>query len=283
MSGRSVNVPGAASLGETQEFLGTLLRRSTPLMEATTDEEQARVASLISGNGRLTPLAQLEIYREQFWLRHRDSLADDFPALTYLLGREAFFDLARAYLAAHPPSSYTLRDLPLALPAFAATYMGFAPEVAAAARELTRFEVGFITTFDAPAVSPVSPEKVAAVPSEAWPGARLQLHPGLALFALEHPLHTFRSAVRRDETPLRELESRRVHVALWRGEDLRVHQAELAPAEHALLAALGEGLPLETACVRATAEEDGEEPPVATWFEGWARRGWVIDVLVGHE
>ncbi|MBM4358793.1 MAG: putative DNA-binding domain-containing protein [Deltaproteobacteria bacterium] len=275
---RARDVP--PTLAEAQAFLGRMLQRSAPLAGATSEAERARIAALVTGNARLSPLEQVEIYREQFFLRHRDSLVEDFPALAYLLGRDAFHALVRAYLAAHPPASYTLRDLPLALPAFAAQYDGFSADLAAIARALARFEVAFITTFDSPEVAPVSPAKVAAIREDAWPNARLRLHPGLALFALDHPLHLFRSAVRRDEEPPRSLASGRVDVALWRGDDRRVHQTELEPAEHALLGALAEELTLEEACLRATSQTEGAEPNVAAWFAGWARRGWVVDVLV---
>lgn len=270
----------SATLAETQSMLGELLRRSSSLGDSTTDPERERLASVVAGNARLTPLEQAEIYREQFWLRHRDSLVDDFPALFYVLGREAFHELARAYLRAHPPSSFTLRDLPLSLPNFADEYEAFAPEQEPLARELCRFELAFITIFDGPSVPPVAADVVAAVPAEAWPSARLRLHPGLRVFALSHPLHELRSAVRRGEEPPRAIEASPTHVALWRGDDLRVHQTELAAAEYALLDALGRGLTLEAACELATTAEDQAEPPVAVWFEGWAKRGWVVGILL---
>ena len=47
-----------------------------------------RPTAVIAGNDRLTPEEQAEIYREQFWLRHRDVLRDDYPALRHLLGEE---------------------------------------------------------------------------------------------------------------------------------------------------------------------------------------------------
>jgi hypothetical protein len=64
---------------------------------------------------RTTPVERLEIYREQFWLRHRSSLVEDFPGVSGILGRRAWAALIEGYLEAHPPHSYTLRDLGLRL------------------------------------------------------------------------------------------------------------------------------------------------------------------------
>ena len=282
------------TLAETQAFLGDLVRRADSLGSNCDTDLHAGVFALVAGNERLTPLEQAEIYREQFWLRHRDSLEEDFPALAQFLGADAFQSFARAYLAAVPPSSWTLRDLGLALPQFADGHDGFAEGSATIARELARFDLGFITVFDAAAAPPVDAAKVAAIAEEAWAGARIVLQPGLALFTFKHAIHEFRSAVRQGEDPQpKSIAARPVRLALYRGTDLRVHQAELTVAEHALLVALREGAPLSAACERALLAADNEnrmpgadsldpgevEAKLGGWFAAWAARGWVTDVV----
>src|SRR5512144_149299 len=104
----------AALQSELARFLR--LRR-----DLTKNEDARRFADEhISGNDRLSPVEQLEIYREQFWLRHTESLVEDFPGLGGILGQAAWDELVWAYLAEVAPTSHDLGELGARLPAFIA-------------------------------------------------------------------------------------------------------------------------------------------------------------------
>lgn len=276
---------GDPSLADVQRLLGRWLCRPKPLRDTEQDDDRLAVEALLSGSATLSPIDQAEIYREQFWLRHRDALAEDFPGLLHLLGEARFDALVADYLAAHPPSSYTLRDLPLALPAFLDGGADAARSLSEIERSMVRLEVAFVHAFDAAELGVVSADKVRSVAADEWPRARLAFQPSLSLVVLDAPVHDLRTAVRRGEAEDEKLALRPVHLAVWRASDLRVHHTELAPVECALLASLLAGQPLEQAC-RAASDAttaggpEAEPPDVARWFEGWARRGWVVDVFV---
>src|SRR5204862_1087507 len=104
------------STRETQEWMAVLLRRGRALTRDAGVVEAARLH--IRGNDRLSPVEQLEIYREQFWLRHTASLLEDFPGLSGILGQADWERLVEAYLAETSLSSHSLRELGEALPAF---------------------------------------------------------------------------------------------------------------------------------------------------------------------
>ena len=70
------------------------------MMPLTADEEMRPVApdgramaeiaaSFIAPNSRLTAFERLELYNRQYWLRVLGSLAEDFPAVRAVVGREA--------------------------------------------------------------------------------------------------------------------------------------------------------------------------------------------------
>ena len=80
-------------LERIQRVLGDAFRRFTPIDEQ--GEAAQEVARIVRGNDRLTPLEQAEIYRGQFWLRHRDALTEDYPGLAYILGEEVFEQFLR--------------------------------------------------------------------------------------------------------------------------------------------------------------------------------------------
>jgi hypothetical protein len=263
-----------------QRVLGRAVRALEPL--AAHADEATPLAEIAAGNDRLTPLEQVEIYRHQFWLRHRDCLYEDYPGLAHLLGEEAFESFLRAYLRAHPPDSYTLRDLGNHIADFAAGY-AFEPAVAGAARDMARFELAFVDLFDAADVPPLAAERAAALPPEAWSGARLGIHPHLRLLVLDHAVHVLRRAVRAGEDPPRQATPGRIWLAMYRASDLCVHHQPIGRAEHALLEMLRGGVPLADACERVSnelepAERDTLGESLHGWFERWGRLGWIVDV-----
>ena len=104
----------SGALSQLQLSLASALRERGSL-EGSADWS-AFAAEHVSGNARLSPVEQLEIYREQFWLRHTESLLEDFPGLSGILGQEAWEKLAEHYLHELAPDSYTLRNLGARLP-----------------------------------------------------------------------------------------------------------------------------------------------------------------------
>lgn len=272
----------AEQLERIQSVLGDAFRQ----LDAFDDGENlaTEVSKIVSGNDRLTPLQQAEIYRGQFWLRHRDSLYEDYPGLLYILGEEAFERFLRDYLEACPPDSWTLRDLGNHIADFADTYDGFRPERATMARDMCRFELAFIDIWDGQNVEPIALERVQAIPADKWVTAKIVFHPLLTLLTLSHGVHDIRTKVRADEEPdLDEVKTEPTYVALWRGADERVHYRSISAPQHALVQSLRSGDTLGIACDSAAATtEDAAHlaGQLQSWFQGWAKRGWIVDVVV---
>jgi hypothetical protein len=249
-------------------------------------ELSALCRDLVAGNDRLTPAEQVDIYRRQYWLRHIDSLGEDYPGLAFVLGEDDFDAFCRAYLAACPPSSFTLRDLGDRIVQFAHAYEQFVPEKKALALDMVRYENAFIDLFDGASPPPLDPAKVTGMPPEGWNTARIVLHPLLVLLRLSHPVHTLRSTLGPGKTP--ELpRPRPVHVALF-CTDLVIRYEELDPSAFALLDALARGVPLVPACEVLAAElgeDEAERAALASrvqaWFVEWTRWGLIADVKPG--
>lgn len=268
----------AAQLERIQRTLAAAFRQFVPLTERPDLKEE--LTAIVSGNERLSPQEQAEIYRGQFWLRHRDALYEDFPGLLHLLGEDAFEELLRAYLIACPPDSWTLRDLGNHLATFAKRY-DFDPAVAGAARDMAAFELAFALVWDGPDAAPVALERIEAIPADAWANARLQLHPVLTLLSLSHPVQHIRTDLKA-KAPPREILPAPTFVALWRGGNGRVHYLGIESGEHALLTSLRDGATLGEACDRAASASDdpaGLASKLQRWFKSWTRRGWIVDVV----
>jgi Putative DNA-binding domain len=270
------------SLASMQRVLAELLREPRSLVDAAASSPPAEHAdaarAIAAGNDRLSPVEQVDIYREQFFLRHVDSLRDDFRSLEHLLGAEGFVALAKAYLAAHPPRTFNLRDAGHALPRFVTEQAPWMDD--ALVSDLAKTEWAFIEAFDGPDAPPLDLAQVATVKEDEWPGARLVVHPSAQLLALSFPSTDYRVAARKDEHPVRP-EPKPSHVVVYRGKEV-LHYMDVEPDAFALLRELAAGAPLGEACERAattsgTAASDFETK-LGTWFSHWTQLGWIVRV-----
>ncbi len=271
----------AEQLDRIQRILGDAFRQFTPIGERV--EIADDVKSIVRGNDRLTPLQQAEIYREQFWLRHRDALYEDYPGMVYILGEDPFETFVRSYLLACPPDSWTLRDLGNRIATHAAEYDGFPADRADLVRDMATFELAFIDIWDGAGRDPIALTAVEAIPPEKWISARMTFHPLLTLLALSHPVHTLRTEIRGDGYPVvADVPKEPTFIALWRGEDERVHYRGIDAAQDALVRSLRDGDTLGAACEHAATRTDEPETLGANlggWFRGWAKRGWIVVVV----
>jgi hypothetical protein len=280
--------------GQLDALMGLLsgaFRRGSPV------PDDAALATLcaehVTGNDRLTPAEQVDIYRRQFWLRHLEALGEDYPGLSFVLGEDAFESFCRAYLAACPPVSHTLRDLGSDIVRFAEAYDGFPKGRAALARDMVRYENAFIDLFDGADPPPLDPAKVQGMREEGWSTARIVLHPLLVRMRLDYPVHLTRASLREPRTRTPDPRSgpggapkipapRPVHVALFR-KDLVIRYEELDPLAFALLDALVRGVPLVSACEEIAAGLDEAagaalSARVQTWFMQWTSWGVIVDI-----
>ena len=149
------------ALSELQRSMATALRERRSL--AAQPHWSSFAGEHVSGNDRLSPVEQLEIYREQFWLRHTSSLIEDFPGLSGILGQDDWERLAEQYLTEVTPDSYTLRDLGQKLPQ-TIERASWLPHQALCL-DMARLELAYIEVFDAPDLPVLAPERHVVVRS----------------------------------------------------------------------------------------------------------------------
>lgn len=272
-----------APLDPVMAFLGPAFRAVDPLA----DEETlaAACAEHVTGNSRLTPAEQVDIYRRQYWLRHIDALAEDYPGVRYLLGEEGFDAFLRAYLLAHPPRHKSLRDLGCDIVTFGAGY-AFPADRSAVTQEMLAYEHSFIDLFDGAEPPPLDPQKLATMPEEAWERARLVIHPLLARSRVRYAVHRIRLAAKAEDADTIDAPPAPAptNLVLFR-DDHRIRFEELDAQGFALLDALARGEALGPACEQVAAglePEAGERfgAQVGLWFQEWTARRWIVDVLV---
>ncbi len=275
---------GDLSLADLQRFVAEAVRR-----EASVDgnpDVAASVERLVAPSVRgMTPADRLEVYREQFWARHLQSLDEDFPTLTWVLGgRGGFRDLAARYLQAHPPRTWDLQRLGAELPAFLSSQSPWTGD--RLALDAARLDWAFMEAFDAPDAQPFDPRVLAATAEETWPHVRLVFHPSVRLLALAHPVHELREAVKHGAAPAR-LEAVDTHLVIWRDAACFLRAVSIEAAGWELLDALRAGVPLGAACegvARPGAAMNLSElgARLATWFQQWTANGWLTAIRLGE-
>lgn len=270
-----------SSLAELQAELAGLWQRRRALDTDPTVQEQA--ARIASGNDRLSPAEQIEVYREQFWLRHTASLVEDFEGLGGILGQKDWERLIEDYLATHPPRSFNLRDLGELLPAFVERSTWLPHH--ALCFDMARVEWAYIEVFDAADAPPLDPARLGTIPESAWETARIVLAPSLRLSSVGYPVARLRRDIRNKETvtlPAPEPEN----LVIYRDGARNLRHQPVSRGAFCLLEELARGTPLVAACQTAMSRVPEEAPAIeqsiGAWFQDFAARAWVVDVIVSE-
>lgn len=267
-----------AGLSELQEWLARAIRSRRALVNDP--QAAAGAARHIRGNAFFSPVEQLDIYREQFWLRHTSSLVEDFPGLGGILGQDAWERLVEGYLGTVTPAGWTLAQLGSGLPKYVehdATWL----EHHRLCLDMARVDWAYCELFDAEDQPNLDAAKVTAVPDDAWEHVTLELSDTLRLLAVEFPVAALRYEIKaRGNQEYVALPERCPDwLALYRKER-GLFYASLDPAAFRLLERLGAAIPLGRACAETAQEHPSADvgEKIGAWFQDWAARGWIVDV-----
>jgi len=192
-------------------------------------------------DGDLIASGDIGVYARMYASRLYDTLADDYPKLRAALGDERFDEVAAQYLRAHPPSSFTLRDTGLALPAF----LRGAAIAPAWAADLAALERARIEVFDGPDADPLAQDAVAALGDE-LPGLVLSWVPSSVVMPIGWTVDDLWSAIE-DGQPTVEPEPASRVVLVWR-RDVAVLHRTLDDDEARLAASIAAGARFADVC-----------------------------------
>ena len=258
------------NLLELQRRMAEDVRRPlTPeyeMQETTEGGESTKMVaeSYIAPNARLTSFERLEIYNRQYWFRLISAVAEDFPTLNAVLGQSRFDALILAYLAAHPSTSWTLRNLGGKLPAFLEVHPEFAGRRHRLVVDVAKLEWAYVEAFDGAYRAPLTDDDARAV----GPETKLSLQPHLQLLSLSYPVDNLVLAVkkgapeteivsgaasqraRRVWVTLPPMRQERIHLVVHRYED-SVYYRRIERETFELLGALRGGAPVAEAATRS--------------------------------
>lgn len=222
---------------------------------------------VLVGTDALATGERIAIYQRMYFWRLLDVLREDHPRTAAVLGDEAFREVGRAYLAAHPSEHPSVAHVGRALAGFVASQCPASapPWTADLARlEWTRREV-----FDAPDAPALGMDALRALAPEAWPATRFGLVPALARLVVGWPVQRVWAA--EADEPVMELPAARTVLRVWRS-GFTVFHATMDAREEAALASVVAGEPFAAvceACADLPAERAAAEAAslLVTWVE----------------
>ncbi len=246
--------------------------------------KKATPADFIKPNQVMSGFERLEIYARQYWFRLLDCLYDDYPALRMFLGEKRFHKLCREYLAAHPSTSWTLRNLGQHLPSFVTEVK---------ARDVARVEWAQTLAFDEPLKKALRlDELLGSDPST----LRLGLQPCVVLVRTDYAVDHFITEMKKTEAEVRgsasqamteapereslgrapRLKAECVHLAVHR-HDNTLYFKRMTREAFSILTHLEAGHCLADAIEAALADASGNvdwAAEIQMWFAEWSQLGW---------
>ena len=254
----------APTLAEFQRWMKSRIRPAglpSPAPSATDGAEELLNA----------PVERLSVYAGGYLARTRESLAEVYEAVRFVLGEQAFTELAHAYAARHPSHDYNLSFAGRALPEFLAgapvnRRLPFLPDLA-------RLEWLVCQAFHAFEQPPLAPARLAAVPPDVWGRLQLSFQPAVGLAASAWPIRDIWTARRQPrETVNLEVAGRAQRVLVFR-QGFEVRCELLDEPEFRLLTGLLAGRSLGDVCLTLSRTEPSAVTP---WFARWMSRGIIV-------
>ncbi|MBR9756044.1 putative DNA-binding domain-containing protein [Cobetia sp. 4B] len=185
-----------SALMQLQETTGAYLATPSP------DTRSAAAKAVISDQ-LASAEERLDIYAMAYRLRLFEVFGGDFEAVHTLIGDDAFGLLCRDYLAAHPPSHYSIRWAGQHFPAFVAARE---PE-RSLVTEMAAFEWALGLALDVVDSAPLRAESLQTLSPDEWPELALAAHPSLKRFLFHFDTPAIWKAIDSDEPPRAPVES----------------------------------------------------------------------------
>ncbi len=262
----------ASRLADMQQWmLGAITRRPPDMPGLSID--------VLLPSQRLSVEERLRVYQSAYLVRLGECLRSEFPAVVAAVGDDTFNEFAVAYIERCPPGSYTLGELGRRFPEFLAELRPAKtdehPDFGDFLVDLARYERTIAEVFDVegPETDPLpSEQRLQVADAAAFAAGRIEFYPCVRLFRSDFPVHEYRSAVRRDETP--SLPEPRIVPLLISRQEFIVRRWEVPAWQHAVLEQLSAGKTVAESFTRLDARNAEELTPeaITAAFQEWTSR-----------
>jgi hypothetical protein len=269
--GEVPRVPNSSALRALQEWFVDAV--TSPCAD---EELEPGARQILTRSEALEAIERLGVYRFAYRARLVECLVDDYPALQFALGAEAFEALCHEYIRVHPSSSPSLNFFGRHMATFC---LDEAPEpfpLRRFAADLARLEWSLVEVLHARMAPALSPAELGAISPERWPAARLPASPAVRVLRFAYPVNAFFQAFKRDEAP--EVPAPLPSATAVYRTDMTLWRMDLTAAMASLLEGLFRGETLGDALAKledglTAAEASEAERSVMLWFREWVAGG----------
>jgi hypothetical protein len=225
--------------------------------QGLTDPARATPADVVAPRGKRA-IMRYNVYRNNVTVSLINALADTYPAVQRITGVEFFRAMARFHVRATPPISPLLFEYGRDFPAFIERYE-HARDMPWLA-DTARIERAWLDAYHAADVPPMSPDVLAAVPSDRLGDLVFTTHPATRIMRSAYPAVAI-FAMNRVEGPVTPLQSNVAEDALITRPEMEVAVRLLPPGGAAFLMCLIDGGTLGAAAATAFAETPSFDLP----------------------
>ena len=239
----------------------------------------ADATPLITGTAARQTLG-MDIYAHAYRARLLDTLVDAYQKTQAVVGEAAFETAALGYIAAHPPTTRSLRWYGNDFDRHLATHHAEQPAHA----EIARLDWALRKAFDGPDADTLAASALSDLPPEAWATLRLVPVPTAELLVFGHNTVAVWQALDDDAVPPSlEASAMAVDWLIWR-KGLQPHFRPLHRVEASLLQAMLEGLSFAQACTgaEAIATAQGHSAEALSTLIGSFMRQWLADHVLAR-
>lgn len=214
-------------------------------MQVLQGDNPADFADAVVTQGRVSTLTRIDIYRNAYHLRLKESVEIDHEILGYYLGDELFDKMVTDYVVAYPSRETSLRYFSEQLPIFLANTKPFSEHPVLA--ELARFERYLLTAFDASDAQAASAVMLSQIPAQDWPQLHFRLHPSVQRYQSDWNAVEIWQALKQKQTPpaASKLEQ---YWLIWRNVERLTEFSSLNICEKVMLEGMIEGLDYADLC-----------------------------------
>ncbi|MEE9412490.1 MAG: DNA-binding domain-containing protein [Methylococcales bacterium] len=199
--------------------------------------------------GSVSTLTRIDIYRNAYHLRLKESIEIDHEMLGYYLGDELFDQMVSTYIAAYPSQQTSLRYFSEQLPVFLTNTTPFNEHPVLA--ELARFERYLLFAFDARDATTASAAMLSQIPAQDWPQLHFRLHPSVQRYKSDWNAVGIWQALKQEEAPPVANQLQQCWL-IWRNVERLTEFRSLNVCEQTLLEGMIQGLDYADLCEHLT-------------------------------
>jgi hypothetical protein len=258
--------------------MNSLTRQLRGLQKYVLTGDATGVAGVVGTRG-FTRAQRLNVYREGYYLRLGEALAETFPVLRMVLGDDDFRVLVRRYVDAHPSHHFSVRRYGHRLAHWLDNVAPFSRRPVLA--ELAEWEWAMAHAFDAADQKPIQLEALSRISSERWPDVRLEFHAALCQVPSRwNTVAIWRALTRGEAPPEFSCNNSIEQWSIWR-QGLRIFFDRLGDPERRALSLARRGRNFSQICMAAppTVDVQSKAQWSASLLRRWVDRGWIVRLI----